>query len=235
MATGEDKSSLPDDIEKLKQLVLDMQEKQRKQDVLIQSLQDEILFIKGLKYARTSEKWTVEDKKQMVLFNEIEQIDTDTDEQPEQPEKKNRKGKTGGRKPIPANIPREEVIHDLSDKEKACPHCHTERPLIGQEESEELQFIPAKVIVRRHIKLKYGPCTCEIFQNDEDVPTIIRAKAPPRIMPGSIASSGLLSYILVETVEKASFSTVLMKSMVKFRKRRFILWQDTKSILMTRL
>ncbi|RDG28616.1 hypothetical protein DV872_25895 [Oceanispirochaeta sp. M1] len=42
-------------------------------------------------------------------------------------------------------------------------------------------------------------------------------------------------YADVETVEKASFSTVLMKSMVKFRKRRFILWQDTKSILMTRL
>jgi transposase len=197
MASEKDKSSLPDDIDQLKQLILDMQEKQEKQDALIESLKEEILFIKGLKHARKSEKWTAEDKKQMDLFNEMEQIAEESDQMPEEPSKKNRNGKNGGRKPIPESIPREEVIHDIPEEEKICPHCHSKRPLIGQDESEELRFIPAKVIVKKHIKLKYGPCTCDDFQNDEDIQTIVRAKAPPRIMPGSIASSGILSYILV--------------------------------------
>ncbi len=198
MASERDRSSLPDDIDQLKQLILDMQEKQEKQDALIESLKEEILFIKGLKYARKSEKWTEEDKKQMDLFNEIEQItDESSDQVAEEPVKKTSNGKNVGRKPIPESIPREEIIHDLPEEEKICRHCHSKRPLIGQDESEELQFIPAKVIVKKHIKLKYGPCTCDDFQKDEDLPTILRSKAPPRIMPGSIASSGILSYILV--------------------------------------
>lgn len=197
MASERDKSSLPDDIDQLKQLILDMQEKQEKQDTLIESLKEELLFIKGLKHARKSEKWTSEDKRQMDLFNEMEQIADESDQAPEESVKKTSNGKNAGRKPIPESIPREEVIHDLPEDEKTCPHCHSKRPLIGQDESEELQFIPAKVIVKKHIKLKYGPCTCNDFQNDEDIPTILRAKAPPRIMPGSIASSGILSYILV--------------------------------------
>ena len=197
MASERDKSSLPDDIDQLKQLILDMQVKQDKQDALIESLKEEILFIKGLKHARKSEKWTAEDKKQMDLFNEMEQIADESLQVPEEPVKKTRNGMNVGRKPIPESIPREEIIHDLPEEEKNCPHCQSKRPLIGQDESEELQFIPAKVIVKKHIKLKYGPCTCDNFQNDEDIPTIVRAKAPPRIMPGSIASSGILSYILV--------------------------------------
>ena len=91
MATEGDKSSLPDDNDQLKKLILEMQEKQAEmeerlnyQDTVIDALQDEVTFLKGLKYARTSEKWTAEDKKQMNLFNEIEQIEAE--EQPKEPE-----------------------------------------------------------------------------------------------------------------------------------------------------
>ena len=82
-----------------------MQEKQEKQDALIESLKEEILFIKGLKYARKSEKWTAEDKKQMDLFNEIEQITDGSDQASEEPVKKTSNGKNVGRKPIPESIP----------------------------------------------------------------------------------------------------------------------------------
>lgn len=194
MAAQGDLSSLPNDVEELKQLILEMQQKQAVMESEMDLLKEENKFLRGLRYARKSEKWTAEDKAQMLLFNEAEQLTIPIQE--EEPEsKKKSSSERKGRQPIPENIPREEVIHDLTDEEKNCPHCSKERPVIGREETEEFQFIPARLIVRRHVCLKYGPCNCDPFKNNEDFPAIIKAKAPPRIMPGSIASSGLLSYI----------------------------------------
>ena len=81
-----------------------MQEKQEKQDAVIESLKEKILFIKGLKHARKSEKWTVEDKKQMDLFNEMEQIADGAEENSNETVKKSLRGNNGGRKPIPESI-----------------------------------------------------------------------------------------------------------------------------------
>jgi len=202
MAAKGDISSLPNDVEELKRLILDMQQKQAVMETKIQSqdeeiglLKEEVQFLRALKYARKSEKWTTEDKTQMLLFNEMEQLEAPVPEENIEAEKKS-SGRKKGRKPIPDNIPREEVIHELSEEEKCCPHCSCERPVISREETEEFQFIPARLVVNRHICLKYGPCSCDKFKDDEELPEIIKAKAPPRILPGSIASSGLLSYTL---------------------------------------
>ena len=197
MKTGRDISSLPNDVEELKKIILEMQQKQSVMSSQIDTLKEEVQFLKNLRFARKSEKWTDEDKQQMHLFNEMEQREVPVIEEEPISDKKTASGKNRGRKPIPEDLPREEVIHDLTDDEKHCPYCLHERPVIGREETEELQFIPAKVIVKKHVRLKYGPCKCDQFRDDEDIPEIVTAQAPPRIMPGSIASSGLLSYILV--------------------------------------
>jgi len=178
--------SLPDDSEQLKKLIHEMLKKQgemenrlRLQENEINVLTEEVLFLKRLKFARTSEKWTAEDKKQMVLFNEIEQLeDTTQNLLPKKEIKAGNRKNAGGRKPIPSDIPREEVVHDLTEEERACPYCKKERPKLGSEESEELQFIPAKIIVKKHIKIKYGSCSCDEFKDDENLPEIIKAKAP---------------------------------------------------------
>ena len=102
-------ASLPDDSEQLKQIIIQMQEKQdemekrlQRQEAEINVLTEEVLFLKRLKFARTSEKWTAEDKRQMVLFNEIEQLaDTETVIAPKKKTKPANRKKNGGRKPIP--------------------------------------------------------------------------------------------------------------------------------------
>ncbi len=201
MISGANKlSSLPNDVTQLKELILDLQEKQKQQESVIHTLWEEVALLKRLKYVRTSEKWTPEDKQQMVLFNEAEETATTIEgpeSSPEQEEIKTYPRRKAGRKPLPADIPREEIIYELPAEERACPCCGNDRLEIGREESEELQFIPAKIIVKKHVRLKYGPCKCEEFQNDETLPVILKAPVPPRLIPGSIASSGLLSYILV--------------------------------------
>lgn len=197
---GNEALSLPNDVAQLKELILNLQEKQKLQESEIITLREEVSLLRKLKYAKSSEKWTAEDKKQMILFNEAEETAVSVDEAElllEQEEIKTYTRRKAGRKPLPADLPREETIYELSAEERACPCCGNERPEIGREESEELQFIPAKILVKKHIRLKYGPCKCEEFQNREELPVILRAPIPPRIIPGSIASSGLLSYILV--------------------------------------
>lgn len=106
--------------------------------------------------------------------------------EPKTPAKK--RAAQGGRKPLPDNLPRIEVTHDIADHEKVCPCGH---PLncIGKEESEQLDVIPAQVKVIKNVRLKYGCKACE--------DTIILANMPPQALPKSMAGPGLLSHILV--------------------------------------
>jgi transposase len=100
--------------------------------------------------------------------------------------------KTSGRKPLPANLPREQRIYDLSDDEKKCA-CGNDLKHIKDETCEQLEIIPAKVYVIQHVKKKYACKHCE--------ETIKTAIMPTQPIPRSIASPGLLSHVLVSKFE----------------------------------
>jgi transposase len=61
-----------------------------------------------------------------------------------------------GRRRRPSDLPRQKVIHDLPEQEKPCPCCGTMRHVIGQEISEQLDYVPAKLTVIEHVRLKYA-------------------------------------------------------------------------------
>ncbi|MBF0415798.1 MAG: IS66 family transposase zinc-finger binding domain-containing protein [Magnetococcales bacterium] len=65
-----------------------------------------------------------------------------------------------GRKPIPANLPSEEVVHDLPEDKKVCGLYGHALVEIGLEISEQLDIIPAQVKVIRHIRIQYGCPHC---------------------------------------------------------------------------
>jgi len=65
-----------------------------------------------------------------------------------------------GRRPIPADLPRVTVVHDLPEAEKTCP-CGAALARIGEEVSEKLDIVPAKIQVVRHIRPKYACRACE--------------------------------------------------------------------------
>ena len=74
-------------------------------------------------FSRSSEKLSEEDQKQLRLFNEAESVISEEEknnDEIKQIEVKSHKRKKKGRKPIPPDIPRQEVIHDLNDEEKSC-------------------------------------------------------------------------------------------------------------------
>jgi transposase len=97
-----------------------------------------------------------------------------------------------GRKPLPADLPRIEVVHDLSEEEQVCG-CGCMMVRIGQDTSEQLDIVPARMQVIRHIRYKYACKACEGVESEG--PTVKIAPVPEQIIPKSIATPGLLAHI----------------------------------------
>jgi transposase len=157
-------------------------------------LKEQIQFYKQRLFGKKSEVVASETSNQTQLFNEAEAEAKEEEPEPAAlitvPEHQRKKR---GRKPLPEDLPREEVMHDLPAKEKQCACCGKDLPRIGQESTEELAIIPEQVKVIRHVRLKYGPCGCDRSQEAE-MPEVKIASAPARLIPHSIVSPSLLAY-----------------------------------------
>jgi len=102
--------------------------------------------------------------------------------------------KKRGRKRLPAELERVDVVHDLKEHEKLCA-CGHQMACIGQDECEKLDYIPAKVRVLRHIRLKYACKHCEGVEDDG--PTVKIAPVPAQLIPKSNATSSLLAHLFI--------------------------------------
>ena len=91
---------------------------------------------------------------------------------------------------IPAELPREDILHDVPDDQKFCPHDQTPLHLIGDELHEQLDIIPAQVKVLRHRRLKYACPCCQQY--------VITATKPAQPIEKSFAAPGLLAYIVTQ-------------------------------------
>jgi len=190
-----DVSHLPEDPSRLKAIIIGDREK-------IHYLEEQIRLLKNEIFGRKSEKRPAPDDKQIFLFNEAEQVlkkETDAvDESFVVPSHRRRKP---GRKPLPADLPRIDIIHDLDESEKVCG-CGQQRERIGQEVSEKLDYVPAKIQVERHIRYKYACPACEGV-DDQGAPTVKIAPLPARLLPKSMATSGLIAHIVTSKYEDA--------------------------------
>jgi transposase len=157
-------------------------------------LREQVRLLRAQLYgAKTEKKLKGKDDGQALLFNEAEACISEEESQAQEeiiiPAHTRKKR---GRRPLPADLPRVDVIHDLSDKEKECG-CGRIKDRIGEEVSEQLEYIPAKVQVIRNIRYKYVCKNCEGVEAGEAAVSI--APLPPMIIPKSIATPGLLAYI----------------------------------------
>ena len=178
---------LPNDIESLKKLIssqdqqLQSKDQQlREKDKLISDLKDNLLLLQRKKFAPTSEQ--IKNEAQLMLFNEVEDIIEQDSEEETATEVKGHTRKRGKRKPLPEQLPRKEEIYDLSEEEK------DGMKYIGEERSEKLEIIPAKIFVKVTVRKKYAPVT-----GDGSIKTAI---APKELLPKSMASASLVAYII---------------------------------------
>ncbi len=101
-----------------------------------QILKEQVKSLQNMVFGRKSEK-TPKDDGQMSLFDMPEPELPLLEEKEEDITIGEHTRKKPGRKPLPAHLPRIEVIHELSEDERKC-NCGCLKERIGQEESEQL-------------------------------------------------------------------------------------------------
>ena len=184
-----DTGILSENTSELKQKLISLEQYYEKE---IRLLKEQIRFLQDKLFGRKTEKIHRDDG-QLYLFD-IPEPEVPAEDSPEDEiTVGTHKRKKRGRKPLPENFPRVDVIHDLSDAEKQC-QCGCQKSCIGEEVSEQLDIIPAKIQVIRNIRYKYACKNCEGVDNDD--PTVVTAPMPEQLIPKSIATPGLLAYII---------------------------------------
>jgi len=180
---------LPDDIDALKALVLQKDQHIDTLSTEVSRLSELVMFFKVRQFYKSSEKHP----DQAELFNEPEVEDSSSlrassdESSSDSPKAKS----NAGRKPLPKNLPRERVEHCLPTGAQVpagekCD-CGAQFKEIGEEVSEQLEIIPAKIIVRQLVRKKYACPCCE--------GSLKLASMPKQPIPKSIAGPGLLAYI----------------------------------------
>ncbi|MFI3272963.1 MAG: IS66 family transposase [Pseudomonadota bacterium] len=177
-----------------------------KRDEQIETLSEQVRLLKALEYARRSEKQRKLPSNELqlsLLFNEAEhgtpaEQESSEGQEPSEAEVIEVPAHTRakrGRKPLPENLPRVEIIHDIPEEDKICA-CGCQRKRIGEVASEKLSIIPQQIKVERHIRPKYACPKCEGTAED-DKPTVKIAPMPPQFIKQGIVTPGLLAYILM--------------------------------------
>ncbi len=204
---------LPDDIDALKSLVADQlarnEQLQADKQMVVQkneqlkfqvlTLTEQLNLALARRYAASSEKLSPD---QIYLFDEAEldgeavpDMDADADDDADDGIMvAAHKRKKRGRKALPEHLPRIDVIHELPESMRRCDHDGRLLAEIGAVTSEQLDIIPAKIQVIRHIRKQYA---CDCGQ------CIKTAPLPAQAIPKSLASPGLLAHITVSKYQDA--------------------------------
>lgn len=208
-------SPLPDDIAALKKIIEQLQDENR-------LLREHFNLARRRQFAASSEKSA--DQLELI-FNEAEAIEAlaeitddaceaadstaiiEATETPNNPTA----DKKPGRKPLPASLPREERLIDIGEEQKICPCCQGALHRVGEERSEQLEYIPASIKVIETVRPKY---TCRHCEKTAETTPFVIAPVPSSPIPKSMATASLLAQIICN---KYQFGLPLYRQVMLFQ------------------
>lgn len=190
--------ALPDDPQALKAIILAQHEQRvrmeasvRAYEALVQALKIRIARLQKQRFGASSEKIERElDQLQLALEDlEVAMASADTAAEPKEPASRPAPERAAprrrGKPRIAESAPRERIVLDPGED---CPDCGGALRLIGEDVSEILDFIAAKLKVVETARLKKSCRLCE---------RVVQPPAPTRPIPRGMAGPGLLAHILV--------------------------------------
>ncbi|WP_087673253.1 IS66-like element ISPsy34 family transposase, partial [Pseudomonas syringae] len=125
----------------------------------------------------------------------------------------------GKRKPLSADLPRIEVIHELPEHELTCA-CGCRKHVISEETSEQLDIVPMQIRVIKHIRKVYGCRSCETAP--------VTADKPAQLIEKSMASPSVLAMLLttkyVDGLPLHRFETVLSRHGIEIPRQTLARW-----------
>ena len=189
-----DPSRLPDDVPLLREVIGQLLESLKQTQGRADRLEHRLGQLLRARFGPRSEKLDVA---QLTLFAAelIGQAPTETAVQEGHADESKSLGCANptrgghGRQRLPKDLPRRRVEHELAGDTLACPCCGGDRVRIGQEVSEQLEYVPASVYVLEHVRGKYACRRCE--------GEVVVADKPTQPIEKGLAGPGLLAATIV--------------------------------------
>lgn len=188
---------LPDDPDTLREMIVSLQTEvarlsasARAYEALVQSLKIRIARLQKQKFGASSEKIDREIEQLELLLEDVKIAIAAADPSPDIREHDVSDDAVSpprqrGKPKVSDTTLRERIVLDPGE---ACPACGGPLRLVGEDVTEILDFIAAKLKVVETARLKKSCRHCE---------TLVQPEAPSRPVPRGMAGTGLLAHILV--------------------------------------
>ena len=176
-----DFDNLPDDPAALRQLLHEAAAEIDKLERLIRQLQRHQFGRRSEQLSQDQLALAMEDLEQSQAAAEAEQAAKAPERKPPRTKPARNRGA------LPKSLPRIEVVIDIADK--SCPCCGGALHQIGEDQSEMLDFVPARLRVRVIRRPRYACRACE--------QGVVQAPAPERPIDGGMASEALIAHVLI--------------------------------------
>ncbi|MEP7299607.1 MAG: IS66 family transposase [Burkholderiales bacterium] len=184
-------SSTPPTVEALLRVVEERDSEVMFFKLMVDKLSLQLLRARRAQYGRSSEQL---DDPQIALIEGAPLYEHPAPKAVPKPEAANGAGID---RQLPAHLPRENQVHrpaatdaahDAAGEACGCTECGGRLRQIGADVSEQLEFVPSRFKVIRHVRPKLACVTCQ---------TIFQAAAPSRPIARGVAGPALLANVLV--------------------------------------
>jgi transposase len=181
------RAELPNDVDSLKRLVLELQSAVDSHELEIERLKLLLARLRRARFGRSSEALDQQIEQLELTLEELEASQavrpvitvTALEKIPEKPV----------RQPLPEHLPREPMRHEApTGPDCTCPECGGVLREMAPDVTEVLERIPARFKVVRHLRPKFSCAKCE---------TVIQAPAPSRPIAGGMAGASVIAHVLV--------------------------------------
>ena len=184
---------LPQDVEKCHEIMREFAEIMRELERDLEKKNQQIEWLQRKLFGRRSEKLGDTD---LTFFGE--KLETPSEavrpasENPSEDLREQARSvapaKGHGRQTLPKDLPRKRIEHDLSPAERLCSCCGEERKKIGEDVSEQIEYVPASIYVIEHVRPKYACARCQ--------EGVVQAPKPAEAIEKGLAGPGLLAHVI---------------------------------------
>src|SRR5512135_1612103 len=182
---SEPAAPLPDDLALCHEIIRQQADTIRESQRRIAQLEHQVEQLLRRQYGPRRESV---DPAQLRLFTDApDGVPESAIEEPPETEvaKPRRDWRRRGRQRLPEHLPRKRVEYELSAEELPCPDCGHVRVKIGEEVSEQLEYVPASMHVLQHVRFRYACRACQEH--------VAIADKPPQPIDKGLPGPGLLA------------------------------------------
>jgi transposase len=174
------------DASQLREMVVRLKAEVLHKQALVDKLTHENAVLKRLKFAAQSERFSGEQRSliEETLDADLQAVSDEIEKLQAQDEPA-RERKVAKRQPLPADLPRREIRHELESTTCSCG-CQMKR--IGEDVAEKLDYQPGVFTVERHVRGKWACSKCE---------KLVQAPVAPHVIDKGLPTTGLLAQVLV--------------------------------------